>query len=80
MGTFKNVFNVLIVQILCSGMTLHLTKDMNAHMVDSHFQVKGESCHFAEKNTHPDLFFKGATLPQNSHLRISLPLFRKYEM
>ena len=43
MGTFKNVFNILIVQILCSGMTLHLTKDMNAHMVDSHFQVKGES-------------------------------------
>ena len=49
MGTFKNVFKILIVQIPCWGWTLHLTKDMNDHMVDSHFQVKGDSWHFAKK-------------------------------
>ena len=49
MGTFKNVFKILIVQIPCRGRTLHLTKDMNNHMVDSHFQVKGKSWHFAKK-------------------------------
>ena len=43
MGTFKNVFKIFIVQIPCCGRTLHLTKDMNNHMVDSHFQVKGKS-------------------------------------
>ena len=49
MGTFKNVFKILIVQIPCWGRTLHLTKDMNNHMVASHFQVKGKSWHFAKK-------------------------------
>ena len=49
MGTFKNVFKILIVQIPCWGRTLHLTKDMNNHMVDSYFQVKGKSWHFAKK-------------------------------
>ena len=49
MGTFNNVFKILIVQILCWGRTLHLTKDINNHMVDSHFQVKGKSWHFAKK-------------------------------
>ena len=39
MGTFNNVFKILIVQIPCCGRTLHLTKDMNNHMVDSHFHV-----------------------------------------
>ena len=55
---------------------------MNNHMVDSHFQVKvRKSCHFAKKNeTHSDMFFKGAALPQNSLLLISLPLFGNYEM
>ena len=32
MGTFKNVFNVLIVQISGLGRTLHLAKDMNDQM------------------------------------------------
>ena len=52
MGTFKNVFRISIVQIPCCGWTLHLTKDMNDQMVDSHFQVKGDSCHFAKKTKH----------------------------
>ena len=42
-GTFKNVFNILIVQIPGLGRTLHLTKDMNDQMVEFGFQVKGES-------------------------------------
>ena len=37
MGTFKDVFKILIVRIPCWGRTLHLTKDMNNHMVDSPF-------------------------------------------
>ena len=49
MGTFKNVFKIRIVQILCWGRTLHLTKDINDQMADSHFQVKDESWHFAKK-------------------------------
>ena len=52
MGTFKNVFKILIVQIPCWGRTLHLTKDMNNHMVDSYFQVKGKSWHFCQKTKH----------------------------
>ena len=43
MGTFKNAFNILIVQITGVGRTLHLTKDMNDQMVEFGFQVKGES-------------------------------------
>ena len=43
MGTFKNVFNILIVQIPGLGRTLHLTKDMKDQMVEFGFQVKGES-------------------------------------
>ena len=43
MGTFKNVFNILIVQISGLDMTLHLAKDMNNQMVEFGFQVKGES-------------------------------------
>ena len=35
-------FNILIMQILGLGRTLHLTKDMNDHMVEFGFQVKGE--------------------------------------
>ena len=31
---FKNVFNILIVQIPGLGRTLHLTKDMNDQMVE----------------------------------------------
>ena len=57
MGTFKNVFKILIVQIPCWGRTLHLTKDMNNHMVDSHFQVKGKSWHFAKKTKHIQICF-----------------------
>ena len=68
MGTFKNVFKILIVQISCWGGTLHLTKDMDDHMV------------ILDILPHPDMFFKGATLPQNSHLVISSPLSRNYEM
>ena len=49
MGTFKNVFKILIVQIPGLGRTLHLTKDMNDQMVEFGFQVKGESIHFAKK-------------------------------
>ena len=43
MGTFNNVFNILIVHIPGLGRTLHLTKDMNDQMVEFGFQVKGES-------------------------------------
>ena len=43
MGTFKNVFNILIVQIPGLGRTLHLTKDINDQMVEFGFQVKDES-------------------------------------
>ena len=43
MGTFKNVFNIPIVQIPGLGRTLHLTKDMNNQMVEFGFQVMGES-------------------------------------
>ena len=49
MGTFKNVFNILIVQISGLGRTLHLAKDMNDQMVEFGFQAKGESWHFAKK-------------------------------
>ena len=43
MGTFKNVFELRIVQVPCGGRTLDLTKDMNGQMEESDFQVKGES-------------------------------------
>ena len=43
MGTFKKVFNILIVQITGLGRTLHLTKVMNDQIVEFGFQVKGES-------------------------------------
>ena len=43
MGTFKNVFNILIVQISGLGRTLHLAKDMNDQMVEFGFQAKCES-------------------------------------
>ena len=43
MGTFKNVFNILIVRIPGLGMTLHPAKEMNNQMVEFGFQVKGES-------------------------------------
>ena len=43
MGTFKNVFNILIVHIPGLGRTLHLTKDMNDQMVEFGFQVMSES-------------------------------------
>ena len=49
MGTFKNVFNILIVQISGLGRTLHLAKDMNDQMVEFGFQAMGESWHFAKK-------------------------------
>ena len=49
MGTFKNVFNILIVQIPGLGRTLQPTKDMNDQMVEFGFQVMGESWHFAKK-------------------------------
>ena len=48
-GTFKNVFHILIVQIPGLGRTLHLTKDTNDQMVEFGFQVKGESWHFVQK-------------------------------
>ena len=55
---------------------------MNNHMLDSHFLVKRVlSLDILPKNeTHPDMFFKGVALPQNSHLLISLPLFCSYEV
>ena len=52
MGTFKNVFNILIVQIPGLGRTLHLAKDMNDQMVEFGFQVKGESLTFCQKTKH----------------------------
>ena len=55
LGTFKNVFKILIVQIPCWGRTLHLTNDMNAHMVDSHFQVIVSLDIFPKNETHPDM-------------------------
>ena len=65
MGTFKNVFEILIVQIPWGGRTLHLTSDMNYQMVESGFQVNGESWYFAKKNETPqDLFFKGTASNQ----------------
>ena len=48
-GTFKNVFKILMVQIPGWGRTLHLTKDTNDQMVECDIQVKGESWHFAKK-------------------------------
>ena len=39
MGTFKNVFNILIVQISGLDRTLHLAKDMNGQMVEFGFQA-----------------------------------------
>ena len=48
-GTFKNVFHILIAQIPGLGRTLHLTKDMNDQMVEFGFQGKGKSWHFAKK-------------------------------
>ena len=48
-GTFKNVFHILIVQIPGLDRTLHLTKDMNDQMVEFGFQGKGKSWHFAKK-------------------------------
>ena len=38
-GTFKNVFHILVVHIPGLGRILHLTKDMNDQMVEG----KGES-------------------------------------
>ena len=52
METFKNVFKILTVQIPCWGRTLHLTKDMNDHMVDSHFLSKGWVLTFCQKTKH----------------------------
>ena len=52
MGTFKTVFKILIVQIPSWGNTLHLTKDIHDHIVDSHFQVKVNSWHFDKKTKH----------------------------
>ena len=49
MGTFKNVFKIRIVHIPCGGRILDLTKDINHQMVESGFQVKGDSGHFAKK-------------------------------
>ena len=45
MGTFKNVFNILIdiVQISGLGRTLNIAKDMNDQMVEFGFQAKVES-------------------------------------
>ena len=47
MRTFKNVFEILIVQIPYLGRALDLTKDTSDQMVEFDFQVNGESCHFA---------------------------------
>ena len=43
MGTFKNDFNILIVQISGLGRTLHLAKYIDDQMVEFGFQAKGES-------------------------------------
>ena len=51
-GTFKNVFNILIVQISGLGMTLHLAKDMNDQMVEFGFQAKGSVLTFCQKTKH----------------------------
>ena len=51
MGTFKNVSKILIVKIPCWGRTLHLTKDMNNHMVDL-FSSKGWVLTFRQKTKH----------------------------
>ena len=72
MGTFKNVFKILIVQIPYWGWTLHLTKDMNDHMVASHFQVKGDSWHFAKKRNTSRYVFK------RWHITSKLPLTDKF--
>ena len=65
MGTFKNVFNILIVQITDLGRTLHLTKDMNDQMVEFDFQVKDESCHFAKKRNTDRYVRKGCHINSN---------------
>ena len=59
MGTFKKVFNILIVQIPGLGRTLHLSKDINDQMVEFGFQVKGESWHFAKKRNTDGYVRKG---------------------
>ena len=78
-GTAKNVFNILIVQISGLGRTLHLAKDMNDQMVEFGIQAKGESWHFAKKRN-TDMCVKGAISTQNSKLLISLSLFCNNEM
>ena len=50
-GTLKNVFNILIVQIPGLGRTLHLTKDMNEQMVEFGFLVKGLDISPKKRNT-----------------------------
>ena len=42
----QNVFKILIVQIPCRGRTLELTKAMNDQILESCFQVKGETFTF----------------------------------
>ena len=54
--------------------TLHLSKDMNDHMVDS---FSSNVLTFCQKK---NWFIKNATLPQNGHVMISLPLFGYYDM
>ena len=78
MRTFKNVFNILIMQIPGLGRTLHLTKDMNDQMVEFGFQVKGELDILPKNVTQIDMCVKAAISTQNSKLLISLSLY--YEM
>ena len=59
MGTFKNVFNILIVQVPGLGRNLHLTNDMNDQMAEFGFHVKGESWHFAKKRNSDRYVHKG---------------------
>ena len=80
MGTFKNVFNILIVQIPGLGRILHLTKDMNEQMVEFGFQVKGLDIFRQKNETQTDMCVKGDKSTQNSRLFISLSLFCNYEM
>ena len=84
MGTFKNDFNILIVQISGLGRTLHLAKDMNDQMVEFGIQAKQRvSLDILPTNeTQTDMFIKGAISTQNlnSKLLISLSLFCNNEM
>ena len=82
MGTFKNVFNILIVQISGLGRTLHLACQILEWSNGRVWFLKQRvSLDILPKNeTQTDMCVKGAISTQNRKLLISLSLFCNYEM